>query len=93
MKTILLIYYNPNRDNFYFRWCQPIELSIYNFYVGFKNSYGHEIIGILLFYNHKTIPLKSYYSYIDFYYNNKKKANLKNVLIDKTIYLLNKLKK
>lgn len=93
MKTILLIYYNPNRDNFYFKWCKPVDLSIFNFYVGFKNSYGHEIVGILLFCNNKTISIKNYYSYIKIYYNNKKQEKLKYVLIDKLIHLLNKLKK
>lgn len=94
MKTILLIYYNPNIDNFYFRFCSRLDLYIKDYFVGYKNSYNHEITGILLFDDNKTISLKNHGSLID-YYNKKNKISkkkIKNVLIDKAISLLNKLK-
>lgn len=92
MKTILLIYYNQNHNNFHYRFCYSIDLLISNYYVGYKNSYGHEIISILLITNGKTFPIKNYDDYLRL---NKKERenNRKNDLIDKIISLLNKLKK
>lgn len=94
MKTVLLIYYNPNHDNFYYRFCHRIDLYIKDYSVGYKNSYNHEIIGILLFDDNKTIGIKNHNS-LSVYYNRKNKnskRSLKNDLIDKAISLLNKLK-
>lgn len=91
MKTILLIWYNHNHNNFYYRFCYCIDLNINDYYVGYKNAYGHEIISILLFDEDKTIYIKNFKDCLKYY--KPKKIKFKYVLIDKLISLLNKLKR
>ena len=93
MTTVLLIYYNQNLSNFYYRQIDPIELLVEDKFLGYKNSYGHEIISILLFIDDTTTSIKNYN---DYYYKQKPKndnKSLRNVLIDRGINLLNKFKK
>lgn len=91
MKTILLIWYNQNHNTFNHRFCLGIDLLVYGYSVGYKNSYGHEIISILLIDDKKCIDIKDYKDYSNYY--NRKRKKSKEDLIDKTIRLLNRLKK
>jgi len=93
MKTVLLIYYNQNLSSFYYRQIDPIDLLIEDKFLGYKNSYGHEIISILLFFNNTTIPIKNYNDYYYTFKSIKVHKSLKNDLIDRGISLLNRLKK
>lgn len=96
MKIILLIYYNHNHNNFYCRYLNSgIDLYVKDYHVGYKNSYEHEIISIILFDDDKCISISNHSEYLDYYKRKEKKGNrnIKNDLIDKTICLLNKFKK
>lgn len=92
MKTILLIYYNQNHDNFHYRFCYSIDLAINGYHVGYKNSYGHEIVSILCIKNGKTIPIRNFDDYLRLDKKGRENSR-KNDLIDKLIRLLNRLKK
>lgn len=82
----ILVYYNPNRNCFYTK-----IVKNYLFYeVGYINQYEHILVQILA-YDDKFISIKNH---IDYYKKSKeiKEESKKNMLINRTIDLLNKLK-
>lgn len=60
---MILIWFNYNDCNIYHRY---VRTNYFKYYVGYKNSYGHEIIQIFLFENGKYYNIKSY---DDYYFN------------------------
>lgn len=92
---MLLIYYNPNLNNFYFK----INTYYFQDYIlDSTNSYGHILIQVILITKDKLINVdnwdirKDIRKYKDLYFVNYSKPKLKNVLINKLIDLLEKLK-
>lgn len=90
---LLLIYYNPNHNCFYWK---VVNSFTFNKEVGYKNDYGHVLIQMLfvekgrflscsswLNYYNKTTPKKS---------SKKKKPKIFNKLIDGAIHLLYKIR-
>lgn len=87
--TMVLIYWlNPTNDTIYYKTYGSIPLG---YTIGFENGYGHYIIAIFVHHDNK---FRSYKSLID-YFNNKRELPKRklNILIDKTIDLLENLKR
>ena len=84
---MLLIYYNPNDEHFYFK---VINFAVSNKSVDEVNQFNHQIVQILYVRNNKFISCDSFLDY----YQKTKDNNIskKNKLIDKVICLLNKFK-
>ena len=83
---MLLILYNPNNNCFYIK---RVNSFIFDKYVGYVNQYNHQICQILYIENNEFVNCNSYWEYIR---SNKRQETKKNRLINKAIYLLNKLK-
>lgn len=82
------IWYNPYKNEFYAKYVKTAYFHSY-YKVGYLNNYGHYIVALFYILDRKVIQCNSL---ID-YYNIKKENNtLKKRLINRLIYLLNKLK-
>ena len=68
---MILVWFNPTTQSFYTRYYKSFILNDY--YVGFKNSYEHEIIKMYIL-NNGVHNVKDYYQYTTI--NSKKKNNL-----------------
>ena len=79
----LLIYYNPNHQNFYIVYTNYL---FSNYFVGFENGYGHVIVQILVYRHNKLINVNSY-SDIS---RSSHKESLKSRLARRMIRWLNK---
>lgn len=79
----LLIYYNVNQKNFYI---------VYTNYIGFdkrigcENGFGHVLVQILSYYDHKFINVKSFNDLP----RNRYKESIKSRLAGRMIRWLNK---
>lgn len=67
---MLLIWYNPNLNNFYSRYSNSIYL---NKQVGYVNSYGHILVQILVFRNNDLLNVIDFYEVISNEKKNKKR--------------------
>lgn len=74
MFKYIVIYYNPNKKDYYYK----VVGSSSKYYVGYKNSYGHEVLFIINVY--------------DIWYPPKRKLR-KKVLTKIISFLQNKLEK
>lgn len=83
------IWYVPKKNKFYSKY---VRLAFYYSYykVGYINNYGHELVALFYIRDNKLIQCDSL---IDYYSIKKTKKNIRNMLIDRLIGLLNKLKK
>lgn len=55
-KRYLIIWYNPNKDSYYYKY---VNGFYQDYYVGFKNQYEHEVILIIkLIYHKYKLPIK-----------------------------------
>lgn len=59
---MILIWFNNNTGQFYTKFYKNYILCDY--YVGYKNSYGHEVIQILIISNNKFYNVYNYNDYI-----------------------------
>ena len=88
---LILIYYNPIKNNFYMK-----IISVHpSLTVGYVNSYDHLLVDMMTIENKKLIHIDNYWSHyrkksIQEY--KKRRFTLKNRLINRAIYLLNKLR-
>lgn len=78
----IIVYYNPNTDNFYYKFIRT------NHPVGYINQYDHIVVNRLAYDSNK----KCYVSYTTSFYESESKENKKNVLINRIIGFLDKLK-
>lgn len=86
---MLLVYYNPNKDNFYIRYTRNYFTDEY--YLGKINEYGHILVQLFLYDDNELVPIEDYWSY---YQSTKElKPGFKVRLINRVIYLLNRIKK
>ncbi len=86
---MLLIYYNPNHNCFYFKTVN--QVTNYNFKVDYVNQFGHFIVQILYVDKNDFINCKDYWDYIK--KSEDKQESKRNKLINGLIHLLYKLKK
>jgi len=86
---MLLIWYNPIKDNYYLRYIKSDYFG--NYYIGKVNDYGHIIVQIFYYDDKNFVPIKDYYSYIRDYAIQRENSK-RNKLINKLTYLLNKLR-
>ena len=85
---MLIIWFNPNLGIHYFKKYNHYYHS--NLYIGFKNSYNHEIVQILIISNHST--LLNVKDYNDYYIkSNVVSPKFKNVIKSKIIDFIYKL--
>ena len=68
---MILIWFNYKDCNIYHKY---VRTNLFKYYVGYKNSYGHEIIQIFLLENGKYYNIKSY---DDYYYNKLKESHIR----------------
>lgn len=58
---MILVWFNNITGTYYTRFYKRFILNDY--YVGYKNSYGHEVIQIFILCDNKTYNVKDYYDY------------------------------
>ena len=80
---MILLWFNPNNNSYYTRYYN--SFLFFDYYVGYKNSYEHEVIKIFILDNNEIHNVRNYLS---LNMNYKKKNNL---LITFLKMLLNKL--
>lgn len=71
---MILIWFNPRLETYYTKFYKHYIENKY--FVGYRNSYGHEVIQIFVF--SPDNKLYSVYDYCDYYYlsrHNKKEQN------------------
>ena len=83
---MLLIYYNYNYNFFYVIYKKFYD---YEKYVGFKNSYNHEIVQILIFHKNELYNISNSTDYHDVLYLERRKK--RNTIRKRIISFLNKL--
>lgn len=81
----LLIYYNPNQNNFYIVYTNFIP---FDRKVGYENQYGHILVQILANRGNKLVNIYNYNDLIKL--RSKEKESLKSRLANKAISWLNK---
>lgn len=85
---MLIIWFNPHLGIHYFKKYNFYSHS--KLYLGFKNSYNHEIVQILMISNYST--LLNVKDYNDYYYKKSDVSpKFKNVIKSKLIDFINKL--
>lgn len=77
---MILIWFNPRLEKFYTKFYKHYVEN--KFYVGFKNSYDHEVVQIIIFGSHDKYY--SVYDYCDYYIRSRR--------INKNKKLINSLK-
>lgn len=91
---MLLVYYNINTEVFFLKYVKSYFDNDGKYYeIGYTNQYNHVIVQLFIVdYDNNLISANSYLDYLnDLRF--QKKETIKNKLIDRTIGLLNKLKK
>lgn len=91
---MLLVYYNINTEVFFLKYVKSYFDNDGKYYeIGYTNQYNHIIVQLFIVdYDNNLISANSYLDYLnDLRF--QKKETIKNKLIDRTIGLLNKLKK
>lgn len=81
---MLLVYYNENYHVFYLVYRQFYD---YSKFVGFQNSYGHEVVQILCFHKNEIYNIQDQFEYHRLLSNRKKQ---KNTIRKRIIRFLNK---
>lgn len=83
------IWYVPKKNKFYSKYVR-IAYFQSNYKVGYVNNYGHELVALFYITSRKIVQCNS----ITDYYNIKKpKLVIRNLVIDRLIGLLYKMKK
>lgn len=83
------IWYVPKKNKFYSKYVK--SAFFYSYYkVGYINNYGHELIALFNVVGNKVIQCNSL---IDYYNIKTPRTSIRNLLIDRLIGLLNKMKK
>lgn len=91
---MLLVYYNINTEVFFLKYVKSYFDNDGKYYeIGYINQYNHIIVQLFIVdYDNNLVSANSYLDYLnDLRF--QKKETIKNKLIDRTIGLLNKLKK
>ena len=81
------IWYNPNKNKFYTKYVRTAFIAK-DYKVGYKNSYGHELVGLFMLEKNRLIICDSwddYYTYKRDYYKPKQ---IKKRIIRKIIKFL-----
>lgn len=84
---MLLVYYNDNYHVFYTVYK---EFYDYDKYVGYKNSYNHEIVQILIFFKNELYSIQDYSEYHNLLHPVEKRRKKRNTLKRRIIRFLNK---
>lgn len=86
---MLLLYYNPTKDNYYLRYYKSIH---YDYKVGYKNQFDHEVVKILVIQGNRLVAVDDLQAFLLKRYRDRmNKQSLKKRLISKVISYLERL--
>lgn len=57
---MLLIYYNPQKNSFYLKYCHSY---LFDKEVGYINQFNHVLVQILFIYNNKFVSCDNFFDY------------------------------
>lgn len=85
---MLLVYYNDNYHVFY-----TVYRKFYDYekYVGYKNSYDHEIVQILVIHKNELHNIQDYLEYHNLLHPVEERRKKRNTLKKRIIRFLNKI--